>query len=264
MAVSKRTRYEVLRRDNHACRYCGAAAPHATLTVDHVTPVALGGGDDPSNLVAACRDCNAGKSSTSPDAGTVAQVNDDAVRWTKAIKAAAATEVRSIRKARKYAAEVYQAWETYMPNYAKMPDDWEQSVTAWRSMGLPVEVVTDAVYKAACSQAPNGAKFRYMAKVCWNRLTEIQDQAKRQLGVPQASPTVTCDHGCRSEDGACDYDEDSACPHCGVVGCPYVHGFETAGQQAWSAAWDRFAYRDVPQRALEDFVDRRPAPAWAA
>lgn len=29
MAVSKRTRYEVLRRDNHACRYCGARAPEA-------------------------------------------------------------------------------------------------------------------------------------------------------------------------------------------------------------------------------------------
>ena len=39
MAVSKRTRYEVLRRDNHACRYCGASAPDAKLTVDHVLPV---------------------------------------------------------------------------------------------------------------------------------------------------------------------------------------------------------------------------------
>lgn len=34
MAVSKRTRYEVLRRDNHACRYCGASAPEVKLTVD--------------------------------------------------------------------------------------------------------------------------------------------------------------------------------------------------------------------------------------
>jgi 5-methylcytosine-specific restriction endonuclease McrA len=39
MAVSKRTRYEVLRRDNHACRYCGGIAPDVILTVDHVTPV---------------------------------------------------------------------------------------------------------------------------------------------------------------------------------------------------------------------------------
>ena len=79
MAVSKRTRFEVLRRDNYTCRYCRSTENQ--LTVDHVTPVALGGTDDPSNLVAACRDCNAGKASSSPDAETVARVSDDAMRY---------------------------------------------------------------------------------------------------------------------------------------------------------------------------------------
>lgn len=65
MAVSKRTRFEVLRRDDYTCRYCRST--ENPLTIDHVVPEALGGGNDPSNLVAACRDCNAGKSSTSPD-----------------------------------------------------------------------------------------------------------------------------------------------------------------------------------------------------
>ena len=40
MAVSKRTRFEVLRRDNFTCRYCRSTDNE--LTVDHVTPVALG------------------------------------------------------------------------------------------------------------------------------------------------------------------------------------------------------------------------------
>ncbi|MGC7224589.1 HNH endonuclease, partial [Mycobacteroides abscessus subsp. massiliense] len=43
MAVTKRLRYEVLRRDNYSCRYCGRSAPEVKLTVDHVVPVALGG-----------------------------------------------------------------------------------------------------------------------------------------------------------------------------------------------------------------------------
>ena len=34
MAVSKRTRFEVLKRDNHTCQYCGAKAPNATLHVE--------------------------------------------------------------------------------------------------------------------------------------------------------------------------------------------------------------------------------------
>ena len=57
MPVSKRLRYEILRRDNHACRYCGGTAPDVVITVDHVVPVALGGSDDAGNLVAACKDC---------------------------------------------------------------------------------------------------------------------------------------------------------------------------------------------------------------
>ena len=76
MAIPKRTRFEVLRRDNYTCRYCRST--DNPLTIDHVTPVSLGGTDDPSNLVAACRDCNAGKASSSPDAEHVAQVDDDA------------------------------------------------------------------------------------------------------------------------------------------------------------------------------------------
>lgn len=37
-------------------------------TLNHVIPLALGGGDEPENLITACADCNAGKSSSNPDA----------------------------------------------------------------------------------------------------------------------------------------------------------------------------------------------------
>ena len=56
MAVSKRTRFEVLKRDNYTCRYC--RSEENPLTVDHVVPTALGGSDAPDNLVAACKDCH--------------------------------------------------------------------------------------------------------------------------------------------------------------------------------------------------------------
>ncbi|MFF8482376.1 HNH endonuclease [Streptomyces antibioticus] len=77
MAVSKRLRYEIFRRDNHTCRYCGASAPNVPLRVDHVTPVALGGSDKPENLVTSCEPCNSGKSSTI--SGTVAPVTASAI-----------------------------------------------------------------------------------------------------------------------------------------------------------------------------------------
>lgn len=61
--MGKRLRFEVLKRDLFKCRYCGKSAEGgALLQVDHVIPVAKGGKNDLMNLVAACTDCNAGKS----------------------------------------------------------------------------------------------------------------------------------------------------------------------------------------------------------
>lgn len=62
MSISKRRRFRILKRDGFRCRYCGsAAADGAELEVDHVHPRSRGGGDDPRNLVTACRQCNRGK-----------------------------------------------------------------------------------------------------------------------------------------------------------------------------------------------------------
>lgn len=59
--LSKRTRFEIFKRDGFKCLYCGATPAQKVLRVDHVKPVAEGGGDEPTNLVTACFDCNAGK-----------------------------------------------------------------------------------------------------------------------------------------------------------------------------------------------------------
>lgn len=60
--LSVRTRFEVFKRDNFTCRYCGRTTPEVVLEIDHVVPVAEGGSNDPINLVTACWDCNSGKS----------------------------------------------------------------------------------------------------------------------------------------------------------------------------------------------------------
>lgn len=76
-SISKTTRYEVLRRDNYACRYCGAKAPFVTLHIDHVIPASYGGSNDPSNLTAACADCNTAKSNGIPHETVITEVRDD-------------------------------------------------------------------------------------------------------------------------------------------------------------------------------------------
>ena len=55
-------RFDVFRRDNFTCVYCGGQSPQVVLECDHVTPVSKGGSDTMDNLVTACSDCNRGKS----------------------------------------------------------------------------------------------------------------------------------------------------------------------------------------------------------
>jgi len=95
MTIGPRQRFQIFKRDNFTCRYCGRCRvselserdfqrlgqratnqearqemlfrqiglkPDVTLEVDHVVPRSRGGTDDPENLVTSCQDCNRGKS----------------------------------------------------------------------------------------------------------------------------------------------------------------------------------------------------------
>ncbi len=61
------TNRELFRRDRHTCLYCGRRHADAGLTRDHVVPVSRGGRDVWSNVVTACRRCNARKGCRTPD-----------------------------------------------------------------------------------------------------------------------------------------------------------------------------------------------------
>lgn len=83
MAISNRTRYEIFRRDRFTCGYCGRSAPDVALELEHVVPRAAGGGDESSNLRAACFDCNNGKRDTMPERWMVAAVKKAQREWLK-------------------------------------------------------------------------------------------------------------------------------------------------------------------------------------
>lgn len=173
MAVSKRLRFEILRRDNHACRYCGRSAPEVVLRIDHVVPVALGGSDDPSNLVTACEPCNTGKSSASPDATLVADVANDALRWAAAMKQAA-EELRPPDRTAVYEALV-STWTSY--RRWEIPNDYRETVDQFLNAGLTPE---DIVEMARVADAkPNIYKrWPYFCGCCWTRVRQLQERAQ--------------------------------------------------------------------------------------
>ena len=60
--LSKKKRFEVLKRDSFTCQYCGVKAPDVILHVDHIKPISKGGTNALLNLITSCRECNQGKS----------------------------------------------------------------------------------------------------------------------------------------------------------------------------------------------------------
>jgi len=61
MAISKKKRFEIFKRDRFSCQYCGLQSPEVVLEVDHILPVSKGGSDEDANLTTACFNCNRGK-----------------------------------------------------------------------------------------------------------------------------------------------------------------------------------------------------------
>ena len=70
-SISRKLRFEVFKRDGFTCQYCGRSAPNVVLEVDHIKPVAKGGGNELLNLVTSCFECNRGKGKR--------ELNDDSI-----------------------------------------------------------------------------------------------------------------------------------------------------------------------------------------
>lgn len=186
MTVSRRLRFEILRRDGHTCRYCGAAAPDIPLTVDHVIPVTLGGGDDPSNLVTACQPCNAGKSSIPSDAAIVDDVAADALRWAKALELAAWYRSVDRRVMSDLVAEFDAAWSKWhitvdgerTDRLVPRDESWRNSIERFIALGLPIEELVALVPVAMDSTAKPSGTWRYFCGCAWRSITDIQEAAR--------------------------------------------------------------------------------------
>ena len=196
MSISKRLRYEVLRRDNNTCRYCGASAPEVKIAIDHVVPKSLGGLDVAENLVAACVDCNTGKSSSQPDAAFVKQVEEDAFQWKAAVKDSLRREVKDYPAVLAALAQFEEVWDgyTYGEGGPSVPRDsaWRKTVKTWLSMltqgdledpefvDLASQVLLDLI-PSIMSRKGIDDRWRYYCGAAWNKVREMQGK----LDVPE-------------------------------------------------------------------------------
>ena len=182
MAVSKRLRFEILRRDNHTCCYCGRSAPDVVLHVDHVMPKALGGSDtDPANLKTSCVDCNAGKGSSAPDQTLVDEAKIVAAKWTAAMEQAALEAVEQTHAQNEREpiySDVLYSWPRYY--HDRIPDDFTDSVDQFLNAGLPPEVIIDMA-KLAATKPGIYKRWSYFCGCCWTKVRQLQERAAQIL-----------------------------------------------------------------------------------
>lgn len=183
MSITKRTRYEVLNRDGFTCQYCGARAPQTELHVDHVIPKALGGDDKPGNLVAACKECNAGKGASNPDSPLVQRLSDEAATYALAMANKVASLVQRLTDEAAYIDHFEQAWLRISDQYGVTPPphDYRETLRRWHRQGIPVELIDYAIEVA--SAKPRDNEYRYMAGVIYRMLE--QEDVSFTLGEKQ-------------------------------------------------------------------------------
>lgn len=174
VALSKKTRFEIFKRDGFTCRYCGKQPPDTVLEVDHINPVANGGDNDPLNLITSCFDCNRGKADKElqevlprPDADfeylAVQQEISELTRYQyfKSKRDSVLNEV---------AESLRSTWaNAFMKNEAPRLIDFIKLLQQ-----IPPEIIEKAIYITSNKMAGRHlySQYSYMCGVCWNLVKE--------------------------------------------------------------------------------------------
>lgn len=169
MATSKRTRFEVFKRDFFTCQYCGQTPPRVVLEVDHIEPVSKGGSDQVHNLITACFDCNRGKSNTPlgavvpmPDIEKLMEREEQLRAYNKFL----ATIERRKQKEIEAINEIYSA---RFPKW-QLSDHFKNGSLKHFLSELPVSTVKDAMHLACGRGLDNNRTIHYFCGVCWRRI----------------------------------------------------------------------------------------------
>lgn len=175
-AISKKTRFEVFKRDSFTCQYCGAHPPEVILEPDHIDPVCNGGGNNLDNLITSCFDCNRGKSgnlltsvpkSLADKAKEIAERESQIAGYREVIQSSLD----------RIDSDMWEVAEALVPNSGEngMRRDWLQSIKQFNEK-LPLHIVIDSadIARAKFSYSIHKS-FKYFCGICWNRIKEASN-----------------------------------------------------------------------------------------
>lgn len=171
-SISKRLRFEVFKRDDFTCQYCGAQPPKVVLEVDHIHPVAEGGTGDAENLITSCDKCNRGKGKRTLGDRIVRPDAD--VMWLKTQQEIA--ELKRYQKARarldSLHEDVVRGFQVYWWEHIDDEEAPSQTVfMGWMRTFGPEEIQEALMIAAAAKRLPYSIhdKIKYVSGILWQR-----------------------------------------------------------------------------------------------
>lgn len=178
-------RFDVFKRDNFICAYCGRTPPTVTLEVDHIIPCAEGGDDAPENLITACWDCNRGKGGTPLDVEPAAipdlKERTEIVREREA-QLRAYHEVKR-EQAKRQDAQLSVVWEYWFEVWGEKTLEryytpWESTLRKYIDLIGPDEVMHAMDVTAQKFRYVTTNAVRYFGGVLKGRLAEAEGRSK--------------------------------------------------------------------------------------
>ena len=153
--------------------YCGNHPPSVLLQVDHIKPVADGGGNEDSNLVTSCQPCNIGKG-----AGLLSNVPDGLAEKALAV-AERKPEIKGYQKvmqSKRFRLDE-EAWSVMhiLTEKTTVPKDQMNSLRMFIDK-IGVYEVTEAMDIATAKGLRTEQKiWSYFCGICWNKIRKAED-----------------------------------------------------------------------------------------
>lgn len=176
--LSKRLRFEVFKRDQFTCQYCGAHPPAVVLHIDHIEAVANGGTSDIDNLVTACEACNHGKADI-PLSSVPESLASKAARIAEAEEQLAGYNAIMRAKAERLEADTWDVAELLWPGCAThgISRRWLYDIKRFVER-LGVSQCQEFAELAASYGYGDRRRFLYFCGCCW-RVIKSDDRNGR-------------------------------------------------------------------------------------
>jgi hypothetical protein len=171
MAVSKKTRFEIFKRDGFACQYCGKKPPDSLLECDHVQPLCEGGSDEYHNLITSCFDCNRGKGGVNLGASDCDRVQEMQLEKIAQLAAFNKMLIQSEKARKNQLAWLNEQVATNL-DWAELNGFEEKSIVTFSKRMDFSEIIHASEIAGGKRIRGDAARWRYFCGVCWSMIRE--------------------------------------------------------------------------------------------